>query len=66
MDERKQMLRMRAGYLVNQLMFLFRRGRVFGRALRKGPAGDILILFLLWTVQYIVGDVIYHHLEKRL
>ena len=66
MDERKQMLRMRAGYLVNQLMFWILLGLDFVLALLKAPAWIILILFVLWIFQYIVGVVIYHHLEKRL
>lgn len=65
-DERKQMLRMRAGYLVNQLMFWILLGLDFVLALLKAPAWIILILFVLWIFQYIVGIVIYHHLEKRL
>ena len=65
-DERKQMLRMRAGYLVNQLMFWILLGLDFVLALLKAPAWIILILFVLWIFQYIVGIVIYRHLEKRL
>ena len=37
-DERKQMLRMRAGYLVNQLMFWILLGLDFVLALLKAPA----------------------------
>ena len=65
-DERKQMLRMRAGYLVNQLMFWILLGLDFVLALLKAPAWIILILFVLWIFQYIVGLVIYHRLEKRM
>ena len=65
-DERKQMLRMRAGYLVNQLMFWILLGLDFVLALLKAPAWIILILFVLWIFQYIVGVVIYHRLEKRM
>lgn len=35
-------------------------------ALLKAPAWVILILFVLWIGQYIIGVVIYHHLEKRM
>lgn len=65
-DERKQMLRMRAGYLVNQLMFWILLGLDFVLALLKAPAWVILILFVLWIFQYIMGVVIYHRLEKRM
>ena len=66
MDERKQMLRMRAGYLGNQVMVWILLGLGFVLALLKAPAWVILILFVLWIFQYIVGVVIYRHLEKRL
>ena len=41
-------------------------GADFMLALLKAPAWIILILFVLWIFQYIVGVVIYHRLEKRM
>ena len=52
-DERKQ-------------MFWILLGLDFVLALLKAPAWIILILFVLWIFQYIVGLVIYHRLEKRM
>ena len=66
MDERKQMLRMRAGWLSNQIMFFVLLVLDLVLALLKAPAWVILILFVLWIGQYIIGVVIYHHLEKRM
>ena len=66
MDERKQMLRMRAGWLSNQIMFFVLLVLDLVLALLKAPAWVILILFVLWISQYIIGVVIYHHLEKRM
>ena len=66
MDERKQMLRMRAGWLSNQIMFFVLLFLDLVLALLKAPAWVILILFVLWIFQYIVGLVIYHRLEKRM
>ena len=65
-DERKQMLRMRAGWLSNQIMFFVLLVLDLVLALLKAPAWVILILFVLWIGQYIIGVVIYHHLEKRM
>ena len=65
-DERKQMLRMRAGSLTNQIMFFVLLALDLVLALLKAPAWIILILFVLWIFQYIVGLVIYHRLEKRM
>ena len=65
-DERKQMLRMRAGWLSNQIMFFVLLFLDLVLALLKAPAWVILILFVLWIFQYIVGLVIYHRLEKRM
>ena len=65
-DERKQMLRMRAGWLSNQIMFFVLLVLDLVLALLKAPAWVILILFVLWISQYIIGVVIYHHLEKRM
>ena len=65
-DERKQMLRMRAGWLSNQIMFFVLLALDLVLALLKAPAWVILILFVLWISQYIIGVVIYHHLEKRM
>ena len=65
-DERKQMLRMRAGWLSNQIMFFVLLALDLVLALLKAPAWVILILFVLWIGQYIIGVVIYHHLEKRM
>ena len=65
-DERKQMLRMRAGWLSNQIMFFALLALDLVLALLKAPAWVILILFVLWISQYIIGVVIYHHLEKRM
>ena len=65
-DERKQMLRMCAGWLSNQIMFFVLLVLDLVLALLKAPAWVILILFVLWISQYIIGVVIYHHLEKRM
>ena len=53
-DERKQMLRMRAGWLSNQIMFFVLL------------VLDLVLALLKWISQYIIGVVIYHHLEKRM
>ena len=60
------MLRMRAGWLSNQIMFFVLLALDLVLALLKAPAWIILILFVLWIFQYIVGLVIYHRLEKRM
>ena len=65
-DERKQMLRMRAGWLSNQIMFFVLLVLDLVLALLRAPWWIILILFVLWIFQYIVGVVIYHRLEKRM
>ena len=65
-DERKQMLRMRAGWLTNQLMSFTLLGLEFVLALLQAPAWVIAMLFVLWVGQYIIGTIIYHRLEKRM
>lgn len=63
-DERKQMLRMRAGSLTNQIMFFVLLVLDLVLALLQAPAWIILVLFVLWIGQYILGIVIYRRLEK--
>ena len=65
-DERKQFLRMKAGHIAYQIMLIVLFGVALVLALVKAPAWIILILFVLWIFQYIVGVVMFHHLEKRL
>lgn len=64
-DERKQYLRMQAGYITYQIMTLVLLGLSFVLALFRTSAWVIGMLFLLFVSCWIIGIAVYRVLEKR-
>lgn len=65
-DERKQYLRMQAGYITYQIMTLVLLGLSFVLALFRTSAWVIGMLFLLFVSCWIIGIAVYRVLEKRM
>lgn len=65
-DERKQMLRMRAGWLCNAVMSFVLLFLGLLLALLQAQAWVIAMVFALLVFQYILGILIYHNFEKKL
>ena len=65
-DERKQYLRMQAGYISYQIMTLVLLGLSFVLALFRTSAWVIGMLFLLFVSCWIIGIAVYRALEKRM
>ena len=65
-DERKQYLRMQAGYITYQIMTLVLLGLSFVLALFRTSAWVIGMLFLLFVSCWIIGIAVYRALEKRM
>lgn len=65
-DERKQYLRMQAGYITYQIMMLVLLGLSFVLALFRTSAWVIGMLFLLFVSCWLIGIAVYRVLEKRM
>lgn len=65
-DERKQYLRMKAGYVAYQIMTIFLLLIAFILALFRAEAWVIGMIFSLFIFQWVVGTVVYRILEKRM
>ena len=66
MDERKQYLRMRAGYVTYQIMTLGLLGLAFVLALFRAEAWVIAMVFGLFILQWVIGTAVYRRLEKQI
>jgi len=65
-DERKQYLRMKAGYLTYQIMAFATLSVSFVLALFRANPWVTGMMFLLFLLHWIIGIVIYQVLEKKL
>ena len=65
-DERKQYLRMKAGYAAYQIMTIFLLLIAFILALFRIEAWVIGMIFSLFVFQWVVGTAAYRILEKRM
>lgn len=65
-DERKQYLRMKAGYITYQIMTIFLLLIAFILALFRVEAWVIGMIFSLFILQWVVGTMVYRILEKRM
>ena len=65
-DERKQYLRMKAGHITYQIMALSLLILSFILALIRAEEWIIAMIFLLFVVQWLVGIIVFHMLEKRM
>lgn len=65
-DERKQYLRMKAGYVTYQIMTVCLILLAFLLALFRADSWIIAMVFLLFVFQWIAGVIAYRRLEKRL
>ena len=65
-DERKQYLRMKAGYVTYQIMTIFLILLAFVLALFRVEAWVIGMVFLLFIFQWAVGTMVYRILENRM
>lgn len=65
-DERKQLLRMKAGHITYQIMTLLLLGLAFIFALFRVSPFMIAVLFVLFIFSWLIGTVVYHMLEKRM
>lgn len=65
-DERKQYLRMKAGYAAYQIMTILLLLIAFILALFRAEAWVIGMIFSLFIFQWVVGTVAYRILEKRM
>lgn len=65
-DERKQYLRMKAGYVAYQIMTILLLLIAFILALFRAEAWVIGMIFSLFIFQWVVGTVAYRILEKRM
>ena len=65
-DERKQYLRMKAGHVTYQIMTfsLFILSLIL--ALVRVEVWIIAMIFLLFVLQWLVGVIVFHMLEKRM
>ena len=65
-DERKQYLRMKAGYITYQIMAFVLLSISFILALLRVSTWATGITFLLFILHWVVGIVVYRDLEKKL
>ncbi len=65
-DERKQYLRMKSGYIAYQIMAFVILSISFILALLRVSIWATGITFLLFIAQWVIGIVVYRDLEKRL
>ena len=65
-DERKQYLRMKAGYVTYQIMTIFLILLAFVLALFRVEVWVIGMIFLLFIFQWAVGTMVYRILENRM
>lgn len=65
-DERKQYLRMKAGHVTYQIMTFFLLLIAVILALFRAEAWVIGMIFLLFILQWVVGNMAYRILEKRM
>lgn len=65
-DERKQLLRMKAGYITYQILTWLLLAISFILALLHIEWWVIALFFLLFILSWIIGIVIYRYLEKTL
>ena len=65
-DERKQYLRMRAGYVTYQIMTLGLLGLAFVLTLFRAEAWVIAMVFGLFILQWVIGTAVYRRLEKQI
>ena len=65
-DERKQYLRMRAGYVTYQIMTLGLLGLAFVLTLFRVEAWVIAMVFGLFILQWVIGTAVYRRLEKQI
>jgi cobalamin synthase len=65
-DERKQYLRMWAGYVTYQIMTLGLLGLAFVLALFRAEAWVIAMVFGLFILQWVIGTAVYRRLEKQI
>lgn len=65
-DERKQYLRMKAGHVTYQIMTFSLLILSLILALIRVEAWIIAMIFLLFVLQWLVGVIVFHMLEKRM
>ena len=65
-DERKQYLRMKAGHVTYQIMTFSLLILSLILALVRVEVWIIAMIFLLFVLQWLVGVVVFHMLEKRM
>ena len=65
-DERKQYLRMKAGHVTYQIMTFSLLILSLILALVRVEVWIIAIIFLLFVLQWLVGVIVFHMLEKRM
>ncbi len=65
-DERKQLLRMKAGYITYQIMTLLLLALSFILAWMRAGAWIIGMIFLLLIFQCVMGVMIYRILQKKM
>lgn len=65
-DERKQYLRMKAGHIAYQIMTVLLLMLSFVLALVRVEYWVIAMIFLLFILQWLIGVIVLHVLEKRM
>jgi len=65
-DERKVMIRARAGQITYQIMFCVLGIAVFISALLQADGIFVMILGLLWILHYLCGLIVYRILSKKM
>ena len=65
-DERKQYLRMKAGHITYQIMTFLLLLLAFILSMFKAEAWIIVMIFLLFLFQWLVGFITYRILEKKM
>ena len=65
-DERKQYLRMKAGHVTYQIMTIILLILSFILVLIRVEAWITAMIFLLFVLQYLIGVIVFHMLEKRM
>ena len=65
-DERKQYLRMKAGHVTYQIMTFSLLSLSLILSLVRVEVWIIAMIFLLFVLQWLVGVIVFHMLEKRM
>ena len=65
-DERKEYLRMKAGHITYQIMTFLLLLLAFMMSLFRAEAWIIVMIFLLFVFQWLVGFIAYRILEKKM